>query len=115
MRRPSGIWPPSKPGRRKYALRDFCPLLPLPVVLPSFEPIPRPTRTLRCRDPRAGLRLERFTAMLSSIFVRIRDAYYALFYCARLLLYGYEMPYLVNHPTDCRRVLTLHHLIHAAK
>jgi hypothetical protein len=77
IRRRSGIWPPSKPGRREYPFRDFCPLLPLPAVRPSFEPIPRPTRTLRCRDPRGGFRFERFTAMVPSISLSL--SFYAGF------------------------------------
>jgi hypothetical protein len=28
--------------------------------------MPRPTRTLRCREPRGGFKFDRFTAMLSS-------------------------------------------------
>src|SRR5882757_8864982 len=59
MRRCSGIWPPSNPRRREYPRRDFCPLSPDPEVLPSLEPMPRPTRTLRCREPRGGRRFER--------------------------------------------------------
>src|SRR5258707_9461736 len=59
MRRCSGIWPPSNPRRREYPRRDFCPLSPEPEVLPSLEPIPRPTRTLRCREPRGGRRFDR--------------------------------------------------------
>src|SRR5258708_13082321 len=58
MRRCSGICPPSKPRRREYPRRDFCPLLPEPEVLPSFEPMPRPTRTLRCREPAGGCKFE---------------------------------------------------------
>src|SRR5258707_3250515 len=58
MRRCSGICPPSKPRRREYPRRDFCPLLPEPEVLPSLEPMPRPTRTLRCREPAGGCKFE---------------------------------------------------------
>src|SRR5580704_782879 len=59
MRRCSGICPPSKPRRREYPRRDFCPLFPAPAVLPSLEPIPRPTRTFFLREPFGGRKLER--------------------------------------------------------
>src|SRR5208282_4174716 len=62
-RRCSGIWPPSNPGRREYPRRDCCPLLPAPEVLPIFEPIPRPTRTLRWREPRGGFKFESVDSM----------------------------------------------------
>src|SRR5450432_2821984 len=58
MRRCKGIWPPSKPRRREYPLRDFCPLFPAPAVLPSFEPIPRPTRTFFLREPTGGCKFD---------------------------------------------------------
>src|SRR5690348_1910539 len=46
----SGIWPPSKPAMLtpERALAPFC---PRPAVLPSPEPIPRPTRTRPWRAP----------------------------------------------------------------
>src|ERR1700730_4046808 len=66
MRRCKGIWPPSKPGRWEYPLRDFCPLFPAPAVLPSFEPMPRPTRTLRWREPLGGRKFDRL-ALLNAL------------------------------------------------
>src|SRR5260370_20638195 len=58
MRRCSGICPPSNPRRRESPRRDFCPLLPEPAVLPSFDPMPRPTRTLRLREPTGGCKFD---------------------------------------------------------
>src|SRR6266850_1990904 len=54
MRRCNGICPPSNPRRRELPRRDFCPLLPEPAVLPSLEPMPRPTRTFFLREPAGG-------------------------------------------------------------
>src|SRR5947209_8527184 len=50
----SGIWPPSKPAMLTpdRALAPFC---PRPAVLPSPEPMPRPTRTRPCRAPLLSL------------------------------------------------------------
>jgi hypothetical protein len=73
----------------------------LPDVLPSLEPMPRPTRTFLCRDPRAGLKLDRFTAMLSSI-------------CCRFF-HNHQMPDLQDHPANSRNVGVLNDLIHTAK
>src|SRR5260370_26752556 len=63
MRRCSGIWPPSNPRRREYPRRAFCPLSPAPEVLPSFEPMPRPTRTLRGREPIGGRKGDRLVRL----------------------------------------------------
>src|ERR1700759_2634345 len=68
MRRCNGFWPPSKPRRREEPRRDFWPLLPAPEVLPSLEPIPRPTRTFLMREPRGGRRVARLNAGRPSFF-----------------------------------------------
>src|SRR2546430_1091414 len=39
-----GFWPPSKPGRLLEPVRDICPLVPRPAVLPWPAAMPRPTR-----------------------------------------------------------------------
>src|SRR5205085_341455 len=46
----SGIWPPSKP-KTETPERLFWPFWPRPPVLPSPEPMPRPTRTRPLRAP----------------------------------------------------------------
>src|SRR5512135_1245864 len=106
MRRCNGICPPSKPRRREYPRRDFCPLLPAPEVLPSFEPMPRPTRTLRLREPFAGPRFERETVLCSAFF----------FLSAMTLFHHFhEMAHLVNHAANRRRIFALHHLMQSAQ
>src|ERR1700687_4012823 len=100
MRRCSGIWPPSNPQRREYPARDCCPLLPLPAVLPSLEPMPRPTRTFLWREPRGGRKLESFTVMIASIFGV--DA-----------VHFHQVPDLEQHSAVRRRIGQLQHLIHA--
>ena len=64
-RRYIGIWPPSNPGLVDPPVRALCPLCPLPEVLPSPEPGPRPTRFRGWVEPREGARLDRviFSAM----------------------------------------------------
>src|SRR5262245_59688819 len=59
-RRCSGIWPPSKPRRRREPERDPCPLWPRVEVLPIPLPIPRPTRLRLAVAPFGGRSLERF-------------------------------------------------------
>src|SRR6266581_4985880 len=102
MRRCKGIWPPSKPGRWENPLRDFCPLFPAPAVFPSFEPMPRPTRTLRWREPRGGRRFDKVTDMLAST---PRDG--GSFHNCN------QMAHLIYHTTNCRRVFAFHHLLQA--
>src|SRR5436853_1160862 len=103
MRRCKGIWPPSKPGRWEYPLRDFCPLFPAPAVLPSFEPMPRPTRTLRWREPRGGCRFDKVTDMLASILHGEGS---------RSFHHNDEMAHLIYHTTNGRRVFAFHDLLH---
>src|SRR4029077_4417921 len=102
MRRCNGIWPPSKPGRCEYPLRDFCPLFPAPAVFGSFEPMPRPTRTLRWREPRGGRRFDKVTDMLPQ------------FLATKVLFHhNDEVAHFIYHTTNRRRVFALHHLLHA--
>src|SRR5207244_421162 len=56
MRRMSGIWPPSKPGRTLPPWRAVWPLPPRPAVLPIPEPGPRPLRILARCEPRGARR-----------------------------------------------------------
>src|SRR5437763_8140841 len=49
-----GICPPSAFGRLLAPEREPAPFWPRPLVLPTPEPSPRPTRLRRCRDPAAG-------------------------------------------------------------
>src|SRR4029079_7227223 len=63
-RRWSGIWPPSKPLMATPA-RAFWPLVPLPAVLPSPEPMPRPSRFFALVAP--GLSLISFSPMRHSL------------------------------------------------
>src|ERR1019366_3061369 len=80
-----------------------------PAVLPSFEPIPRPTRTLRCRDPRGGFKLERFTDMLSSMS---NSRSMPSTYTCLLLFDDHQMPDLEYHPANRRRISPLDDLVH---
>src|SRR5436309_5261766 len=54
MRMCSGIWPPSKPLIATPE-RALAPFWPRPAVLPSPEPMPRPTRRRGLRAPLPGL------------------------------------------------------------
>src|SRR5260370_12298405 len=117
MRGSNGIWPPSNPGRREYPLPAFCPLLPAPAVLPSFEPMPRPTRTVRIREPAGGCKFasvkERcsFDAGVAGLcWPRLRGRL-AVFFAIALLHHFHEVPHLVNHAANRRRVLPLDHLM----
>src|SRR5882762_3360793 len=122
MRRCSGICPPSKPRRREYPRRDFWPLLPEPAVLPSFEPMPRPTRTLRWREPAGGCKFESvkerraFAAGFAGLcWPRLRTPLgpLELFFAIALLHHFHEVPHLVDHAACFRRVLALDHLMHS--
>src|SRR5215472_8069668 len=124
MRRCSGIWPPSNPRRREYPRRDFCPLLPAPAVLPSFEPIPRPTRTLRMREPAGGCKFASVNARRSLdadegdagvaglCWPRLRGRL-VVFFAIPLLHHFHEMPHFVNHAANRRRVLAFDDLVQA--
>src|SRR5258706_5769769 len=56
MRRMSGIWPPSNPGRTLPSWRAVWPLPPRPAVLPIPEPGPRPLRMRARCDPTGAFR-----------------------------------------------------------
>src|SRR5579862_5704678 len=67
--------------------------------------MPRPTRTLRWREPRGGRRLERFTAMCASIPRSIRP----------LVDHNNQVPYLMHHAADRGRILAFDNLLQPAK
>src|SRR5438309_560540 len=56
IRRMSGIWPPSNPGRTWPPCRAVWPLPPRPAVFPIPEPGPRPLRMRARCEPRGGRR-----------------------------------------------------------
>src|SRR6266699_5651334 len=56
MRRMSGIWPPSNPGRTLPPWRAVWPLPPRPAVLPMPEPGPRPLRMRARCEPTGAFR-----------------------------------------------------------
>src|SRR5690606_29798696 len=59
-----GIWPPSKPALiLPLPERANEPLWPRPAVLPSPEPMPRPTRVRSLRAPSAGLSVLSFMCL----------------------------------------------------
>ena len=67
----------------------MCPFIPLPLVLPTPEPIPRPTRLRFFTLPAGGFRL------LSSFICHLRR---------RQLLNCYEVLHFVNHSANLRSV-----------
>src|SRR5258708_17134895 len=122
MRRWNGICPTSKPRRREWPRRDFCPLLPAPAVLPSFDPMPRPTRTFFLREPAGGCKFESVkerrpfdagAAGLCCPRLRAPLGPLELFLAIALPHHLYEVPHLVNHAARFRRVLALDHLMHS--
>src|SRR5437879_1582713 len=113
MRRCSGIWPPSNPRRREYPARDFCPLFPAPAVLPSFEPMPRPTRTLRWRAPRGGFKFDRLAAGRSTEALAAFWSAESFVTILRSLLHHFhQVPHLPDHTAHGRRVVPLDNLVH---
>src|SRR5947209_18129173 len=129
MRRMSGIWPPSNPGRVWPPERAVCPLPPRPAVLPIPEPGPRPLR-MRARCEPAGARrpcsTRRSTVTgLALAFAFRRIGAFALGR-ARPVVFGFrfvgampllaflhrrhlnEVAHLIEHPAE-RGVILLHH------
>src|SRR5260370_39288708 len=64
--------------------------------------MPRPTRTLRWREPRGGRKFDNVTDMLASIPPKLRSFHD-----------HNEMANFIYHTTNCRRVFAVHHLLHA--
>src|SRR5712664_1587334 len=91
MRRCNGICPPSKPRRREYPRRDFCPLLHLPAVLPSFEPMHRPTRTFFWRGPRGWRIVSRLNRLRVSFLalLAVRLDFFATIFLAIKLFHHF--------------------------
>src|SRR3954467_11780663 len=69
----SGIWPPSKP-LIDTPERALAPFWPRPAVLPSPEPMPRPTRTRPWRAPLLSRSLFSFIVCTRFRFCRARPA-----------------------------------------
>ena len=130
MRRCRGIWPPSKPRRREYPRRDFCPLLPGSRGLAELRAhaaadanflVARAARRtarlerLRLRAPLAGRLVRSFSAPALRQD-RLPACAIAIFALAIPLLHNFhEMSHLVNHAANFRCVLALHHVVHAAQ
>src|SRR4051794_36072431 len=66
----SGIWPPSKP-KTETPERLFWPFWPRPAVLPTPEPMPRPTRTRLLRAPLLSRMSFSFICALAFAFVAL--------------------------------------------
>src|SRR6202011_2970375 len=84
---------------------DFGALLPAPAVLPSFEPIPRPTRTLRCREPFGGRRLDKLTAtrpLLPAALPMLGVALRAVFFGAADFFLVFFFSAITYSPTSTR-------------
>src|SRR5207245_10271928 len=90
--------------------------------LPTFERIPRPTRTLRWGEPARGCKFasvnERrsFDAGFAGLcWPRLRTPLgpLELFFAIALLHHFHEVSHLVDHAAHRRRVLALNHLMHS--
>ena len=77
-RRYMGICPPSNP-LMETPERDFCPLCPLPAVLPKPEPIPRPLRFRAWRAPLLSLRSFSFITMIHSFVTFMLRLFFVIF------------------------------------
>src|SRR5207247_2504796 len=122
MRRMSGIWPPSNPGRVWPPERAVWPLPPRPAVLPIPDPGPRPLRMRTWCEPRGGLRVDRLMCGSSpwGAARRARGRARARFRFGSGLRLRHrlgpgcrgrhldEVAHLVEHPPE-RRVVRLHH------
>src|SRR5580704_10056307 len=77
--------------------------------------MPRPTRTLRCREPFGGLKVDRLTTDFAwAVFLaalRPRETFFAI----ALLHHFHEMPHFVDHPANSGCVFTLDNLMHSAQ
>src|SRR5207253_5131422 len=79
--------------------------------------MPRPTRTLRMREPAGGCKFESvnkrrsFDAGVAGLRWRRLRGRLAVFFAMALLHHFHEVPHLVNHAAHRRRVLALHHLM----
>src|SRR5215207_6500265 len=99
----SGIWPPSKP-KTETPERLFWPFWPRPAVLPTPEPMPRPTRTRDLRVPLLSRMSLSFIDCTRFRFCRacrggsVRDRHH--------------MMHLADHAADLGRVLELDRAVH---
>src|SRR6185437_7177368 len=99
MRMWSGIWPPSKP-LMATPVRAVWPLPPRPPVLPTPEPMPRPTRVRFLLEP--GLSRSSFRRVIIEV----------LFSPALFADDANEVRNLVDHAAHFRRVLERRALAH---
>src|SRR5215467_7488786 len=83
--------------------------------------MPRPTRTLRIREPAGGCKSESvntrrsFDAGVAGLcWPRLRGRL-AVFFAIPLLHHFHEMPHFVNHAANGRRILTLNHLMQSSQ
>src|SRR6476646_8388353 len=95
----SGIWPPSKP-LIETPERLFWPFWPRPAVLPTPEPMPRPTRTRLLRAPLLSRMSFSFISLHSlSLLSRLS--------AEGLVLDRHHMPHRADHAADLGAVLEL--------
>src|SRR5579872_1423739 len=97
----SGIWPPSNP-KTETPSRLFWPFWPRPAVLPSPEPMPRPTRTRLWRAP--GLSRISLSFIVCTRF-RYRRA-------NELFAHRHHMSHLADHAADLGAILKLAATVH---
>lgn len=76
----------------------FCPLWPLPAVLPLPEPGPLPTRLRPPRAPAAGER-------------SLSESFESSLIAAIHLFHGHQMPHPSDHAPDRRVVLLQNHIL----
>src|SRR5271169_539975 len=77
--------------------------------------MPRPTRTLRCREPFGGFNVDRLTTDLGcpAFLAPLRPP--ETFFAIALLHHFHEMPHFMDHAANRWRVLALDNLVHSAK
>src|SRR5580704_11943714 len=75
--------------------------------------MPRPTRTLRCREPFGGFNVERLTTDFGWLVFLAALRPPETFFAIALLHHFHEMPHFVDHAAHRRRVLALDNLMHS--
>src|SRR5713226_7649589 len=80
--------------------------------------MPRPTRTLRWREPRGGRSVSRLkrlrVSFLALLAVRF-DFFLTIFLAIKLFHHFHEMPHFVDHALSFGRILALDHLVQSAQ
>src|ERR1700686_2829410 len=80
--------------------------------------MPRPTRTLRWRDPRGGRRVSRLTELRVSLLALLAlrfDFFLTIFLAIKLFHHFHKMPHFEDHAASFGRILALDHLIQTAQ